>query len=59
MKIPRGLRWQPTGKTIGEGGQAQVREVEDSILSELGYSDAVYYLEEYRGADFQTLKKLG
>jgi serine/threonine protein kinase len=30
MRIPKGLRWQPTGRTIGEGGQAQVREVEDS-----------------------------
>lgn len=30
MKIPKELRWQFTGRTIGGGGQAQVREVEDS-----------------------------
>jgi len=30
MKIPKGLRWQPTGKTIGEGGQAQVHLVTDN-----------------------------
>jgi serine/threonine protein kinase len=30
MKIPKELRWKPTGRTLGEGGQAQVQEVEDS-----------------------------
>ena len=31
MKIPKDLRWQPTGNTIGAGGQAQVQEVVDSL----------------------------
>ncbi len=31
MKIPKELRWKPTGKTLGEGGQAQIQEVEDSL----------------------------
>ncbi|HEY3277833.1 MAG TPA: serine/threonine-protein kinase [Syntrophorhabdaceae bacterium] len=31
MKIPKSFRWQPTGKTLGAGGQAQVQEVEDSL----------------------------
>jgi len=30
MKIPKEFRWKPTGRTLGEGGQAQVQEVEDS-----------------------------
>jgi serine/threonine protein kinase len=30
MKIPKEFRWKPTGSTLGEGGQAQVKEVEDS-----------------------------
>ena len=30
MKIPKECRWKPTGKTLGEGGQAQVEQVEDS-----------------------------
>lgn len=29
MKIPKDIRWQPTGKTLGEGGQAQVNLVRD------------------------------
>ena len=31
MKIPKELRWKPTGRVLGEGGQAQVQEVEDSL----------------------------
>ena len=31
MKIPKDLRWKPTGRTLGEGGQSQVLEVEDSL----------------------------
>jgi eukaryotic-like serine/threonine-protein kinase len=31
MRIPKDLRWKPTGKTLGEGGQAQVLEVTDSL----------------------------
>lgn len=30
MKIPKDIRWRPTGKTLGAGGQAQIQEVEDS-----------------------------
>lgn len=30
MKIPQELRWKPTRRTLGSGGQAQVEEVEDS-----------------------------
>jgi serine/threonine protein kinase len=30
MKIPKDLRWRPTGKTLGEGGQAQIYLVEDA-----------------------------
>jgi len=30
MKIPTECRWKPTGRTLGEGGQAQVEQVEDS-----------------------------
>jgi eukaryotic-like serine/threonine-protein kinase len=30
MKIPKNIRWRPTGKTLGAGGQAQIQEVEDS-----------------------------
>lgn len=29
MKIPKNLKWQPTGKTLGQGGQAQVHLVKD------------------------------
>jgi serine/threonine protein kinase len=29
MKIPKDLRWQPTGETLGSGGQAQVHLVTD------------------------------
>jgi len=29
MKIPKEFRWKPTGRILGEGGQAQVQEVED------------------------------
>jgi hypothetical protein len=29
MKIPKDLRWELTGKTLGEGGQAQVFLVKD------------------------------
>ncbi len=29
MKIPKDLRWEPTGTTLGEGGQAQVFLVKD------------------------------
>lgn len=29
MKIPDHLRWKPTGKTLGQGGQAQIFEVID------------------------------
>lgn len=29
MKIPDHLRWKPTGKTLGQGGQAQILEVID------------------------------
>src|SRR5260370_5636533 len=29
MKIPVNLRWKPTGKTLGQGGQAQILEVTD------------------------------
>jgi len=31
VKIPKDLRWQQTGKTLGQGGQAQVQEVVDSL----------------------------
>jgi len=30
MRIPKEIRWKPTGNTLGEGGQAQVQEVQDS-----------------------------
>ena len=33
MKIPTNLRWKPTGKTIGQGGQGHVVEVTDPALS--------------------------
>jgi serine/threonine protein kinase len=29
MKIPDSLKWKPTGKTLGQGGQAQILEVLD------------------------------
>jgi serine/threonine protein kinase len=29
MKIPETLKWKPTGKTLGQGGQAQILEVVD------------------------------
>ncbi len=29
MKIPESLRWKATGKTLGQGGQAQIKEVVD------------------------------
>lgn len=36
MKIPKEIRWKPTGRTLGEGGQAQVQEVEDTSDEYLG-----------------------
>lgn len=30
MKIPETIRWKSTGRTLGQGGQAQVQEVEDT-----------------------------
>lgn len=33
MKIPEDLRWKDTGRTLGAGGQAAVREVLDSTSS--------------------------
>lgn len=29
MKIPKNIKWQSTGKTLGSGGQAQVHLVSD------------------------------
>jgi serine/threonine protein kinase len=29
MRIPKDCRWQPTGRTLGAGGQGTVTEVED------------------------------
>jgi serine/threonine protein kinase len=31
MKIPKKLRWEATGETLGEGGQAQVHLVTDKM----------------------------
>lgn len=36
MKIPKECRWKPTGTTLGEGGQAQVEQVEDSLCEHSG-----------------------
>ena len=36
MKIPKESRWKSTGRTLGEGGQAQVQEIEDSSGEYMG-----------------------
>ncbi len=36
MKIQKDIRWKPTGRAIGEGGQAQVQEVQDSSGEHMG-----------------------
>jgi serine/threonine protein kinase len=41
MKIPKELRWEVTGETLGEGGQAQVYLVKDKI----GEFDGVWALK--------------
>jgi serine/threonine protein kinase len=36
MRIPTGLRWKPTGTTLGEGAQGNVHEVSDQEAPEKG-----------------------
>jgi serine/threonine protein kinase len=46
MRIPKDLRWEPTGQTLGEGGQAQVHLVKDTS----GQLDGLWALKALKRA---------
>jgi serine/threonine protein kinase len=47
MKIPENLKWKKTGKTLGQGGQGQVFEVQD-VTSKNGLTYAMKALSKNR-----------